>query len=179
VDCFQWYERPENSPVDCFQRGRVGRPPSDGSADPRWTGRQTPVERVGRPRRQVKGNQRRNAGTAVNPKGLPVSACADCVVSIRRIGTMHLRRRKCIFPNLETDSRVLRKQYDFRPFQSHVPALPVHVDSHKGRACPPDWESIPASQEIRVVRREFPRSLSSRGKSSDFSRQAHAFMREP
>ena len=75
--------------------------------------------------------------------------------------------------------RVLRKQYDFRPFQSHVPALPVHVDSHKGRACPPDWESISASQEIRVVRREFPRSLSSRGKSSDFSRQAHAFMREP
>ena len=89
------------------------------------------------------------------------------------------RRRKCISPNLETHSRVLRKQYDFRPFQSHVPALPVHVDSHKGRACPPDWESIPASQEIRVVRREFPRSLSSRGKSSDFSRQAHAFMRWP
>ena len=80
------FERPENSPVDCFQR-----------------------ERVGRPRRQVKGNQRRNAGTAVNPKGLPVSACADCVVSIRRIGTMHLRRRKCIFPNLETDSRVCFK----------------------------------------------------------------------
>ena len=71
------------------------------------TGRQTPVERVGRPRRQVKGNQRRNAGTAVNPKGLPVGACADCVVSIRRIGTMHLRRRKCIFPNLETDSNSL------------------------------------------------------------------------
>ena len=46
----------------------------------------------------------------------------------------------------------------FLLFCACVPALPVHVDSHKGRACPPDWESIPASQEIRVVRREFPRS---------------------
>ena len=101
---------------------------------------------------------------------------------------------------------VLHIHYDFRPFQSHVPALPVHVDSHKGRACPPDWESIHASQEIRVVRREFPRSLPTRAKSTDeaalplaklsaqsadattqigdlgrgtFARQAHAFMREP
>ena len=33
-----------------------------------------------------------------------------------------------------------------RPFQSDVPALSVHPDSHKGNACVPDWESIPASQ---------------------------------
>ena len=37
-----------------------------------------------------------------------------------------------------------------RLFQSHVPALPVRVDSHKEIACDFDWESLPASQEIRV-----------------------------
>ncbi len=31
------------------------------------------------------------------------------------------------------------------------------TDSHKEIACDFDWESVPASQEIRVVRREFPR----------------------
>ena len=34
VDCFQWFERPENCPVDSFQRERVGRPLSMGPAGP-------------------------------------------------------------------------------------------------------------------------------------------------
>ena len=42
VESFQWFERPEICPVDRFQRERVGRPPSNGSADPRRTGRQAP-----------------------------------------------------------------------------------------------------------------------------------------
>ena len=57
--------------------------------------------------------------------------------------------------------------------------MPKHVDSHKEIACDFDWESVPASQEIRVVRREFPRPFLPRAKSADFARQAHAFMREP
>ena len=74
---------------------------------------------------------------------------------------------------------ILQKGYESYLFQSHVPALPVHVDSHKEIACDFDWESVPASQEIRVVRREFPRPFFPRAKSADFARQAHAFMREP
>ena len=89
------------------------------------------------------------------------------------------RRRNCASGILETHSRVLRKQYDFRPFQSHVPALPVHVDFRKGRTCPPDWESIPVRQKIGVNWRRFPRPSPTRAKSADFARQAHAFMREP
>ena len=74
---------------------------------------------------------------------------------------------------------ILQKGYESYLFQSHVPALPVHVDSHKEIACDFDWESVPASQEIRVVWREFPRPFFPRAKSADFARQAHAFMREP
>ena len=57
--------------------------------------------------------------------------------------------------------------------------MPKHVDSHKEIACDFDWESVPASQEICVVRREFPRPFLPRAKSADFARQAHAFLREP
>jgi hypothetical protein len=45
---------------------------------------------------------------------------------------------------------ILQKDYRRHIFQSHVPALPVHVDSHKGRACPPDWESIPEAQILWI-----------------------------
>ena len=64
VDCFQWYERPENSPVDCFQRGRVGRPPLDGSADPRRTGRQAPELSQGKSTPKCR-QRRRNCASGI------------------------------------------------------------------------------------------------------------------
>ena len=44
VDCFQWFERPENSPVDCFQQERVARPLSNGSAGPGGKSREINAE---------------------------------------------------------------------------------------------------------------------------------------
>ena len=48
---------------------------------------------------------------------------------------------------------VLHVQYESFRFQSHAPALPARVDFHKETARDFGWESMPACQEIPVVRR--------------------------
>ena len=124
------------------------------------TGRQTPVDGAGRPLGTgIVAAARSDAsiGTENTAPAFPVPS-----TRVLRI-PLYQRTLSCNPSNAKQHYSILRAVaqtlWILRDFHSRVPALPVPADSHKGRACPPDWESIHASQEIRVARRVFPRPL--------------------
>jgi len=61
------------------------------------------------------------------------------------------------------------------PFQSHVPALPAHVDSRKEIARDFDWESMPARQDTCAVRRASATKFQGHFRVSRNSRKIRGF----
>ena len=82
-----WVRAPGN--LSSGQHGRFARHPAGVAAR---TGRQTPVERAGRPRSSVKGNQRRNAGKdAVTATEFPANCASGILECVSKMPEAHFR----------------------------------------------------------------------------------------